>query len=148
VGLAGLLAGLLVVFGMRSLIRRQWLAGSIVVERENRHDDIDLSRFKGRAVLGSAGDIRLDGDGIQPKHAVIALEKSGAGERVQVLRGIQGPVAVERRGCRMGVVDTWTLADGDVILLGSWRLTHRDLGSRQPGAARPPRRKEIATWLK
>lgn len=110
--------------------------------------EVDLSLYRGRVVVGSAGDIRIDGDGVQPKHAVIALDKNGGGERVQVLRPIQGPVAVERKGRRMGVVDTWTLADGDVILLGSWRLTYRDLGSRQPGANRPPRRKELVTWLK
>jgi phosphatidylserine/phosphatidylglycerophosphate/cardiolipin synthase-like enzyme len=110
--------------------------------------EVDLSRYRGRAVLGSAGDIRLDGDDVRPKHAVIALGKNGGGDRVQVLRPIQGPVVVERNGRRMGLVDSWTLADGDVILLGSWRLTYRDLGSRQPGAARPPRRKELVTWLK
>ena len=69
--------------------------------------DVDLSRFRGRVVVGAGGDLRLQGEGVMRRHAEIGLARDGGGDSVQVLRPLEGAVCVERRGRRVAVMADW-----------------------------------------
>lgn len=97
-------------------------------------------------IIGSAGTVKLSGEGVMPRHAAITAVKEGAGEVHALLRAVQGPVFVERRGRRQAVTTPRRLADGDVIIVGLDRLTYRDLGS--PRAAQAQSQDgEVVPWL-
>jgi hypothetical protein len=105
---------------------------------------VHLSQHR-QVTIGSDGTVALTGDGVMPRHAAITAAKEGAGEVHALLRAIQGPVFVERRGHRQVVVSPQRLADGDVIIVGPHRLTYRDLGS--PRGAGDQWHEEVVPWL-
>jgi hypothetical protein len=105
---------------------------------------IDLSTLR-LAVIGSAGTIRLAGEGVMPRHAEITVQES-LEVAVSMLRPLDGPVSVERRGRTHPVSPAWRLADGDVIVVGPHRLTYRDLGRPYDTEARSSDT-EVVSWL-
>jgi hypothetical protein len=105
---------------------------------------VHLSRHH-QVIIGSDGAVALTGDGVMPRHAAITAVKEGSGEVHALLRAIQGPVFVERRGRRQAVASPRRLADGDVIIVGPHRLTYRDLGS--PRDAGDQWHEEVVQWL-
>jgi hypothetical protein len=106
---------------------------------------IDLSTLRS-AVIGSAGTIRLAGEGVMPRHAEIAVQESPE-VVASMLRPLDGPVSVERRGRRHPVGTAWRLADGDVIIVGPHRLTYRDLGSPMETSLDDVHIQEVVSWL-
>ena len=96
---------------------------------------IELSQWRGRVVIGSAGHVRLTGDSVAPKHAEIVVTTNGARVPIQLLRPIEGKVTVRRHGRLLAVLTEWRLADGDVLIIGDRRITYRNLASR-PEAGR------------
>lgn len=98
-----------------------------------------------RAVIGSAGSIRVSGDGVLSRHAEITAFPSD-GETITAIRPLDGPLSVERNGRTGRVTTPWPLADGDVILVGPHKLTYRDLGNAlQP--FEKTGQQEVVSWL-
>jgi hypothetical protein len=97
---------------------------------------IELSNWRRRMIIGTAGHARLGGDGIARRHAEIVLHVDGGGEPAQILRPREGPVSVERHGQRLTVLREWRLADGDVIVIGDRRIVYRNLTSRPAAGVR------------
>jgi hypothetical protein len=87
-------------------------------------------------------------EGVSAKHAVIARDRDESGNAVQVLRPLQGPTAVERGGQRFNVGDWWVLADGDLIIVGVWRLTYRNLGAKRTSSRKIAGNKEGIPWYR
>jgi hypothetical protein len=106
---------------------------------------IDLSTLRS-AVIGSAGTIRLAGEGVMARHAEITVQES-PDVVVSMLRPLDGPVSAERRGRRHPVGAAWRLADGDVIIVGRHRLIYRDLGSPMETSLGDEDVQEIVSWL-
>lgn len=106
--------------------------------------EIDLSRFRSPATIGTEGDVVVTGDGVLPRHAVLRIERDDAGEPGVSIEPLRGRVTVERRGRPVVLLGPWVLADGDVILLGARRLTYRRLGSL---AERAQARRNVA-WIR
>lgn len=104
---------------------------------------IDLSRWHRRATIGTAGDVRLAGDGVEARHAEIVLRRNGDGHPVPFVRPLQGRVKVQRRSRELAVLGEWQLADNDVLIIGDRRLIYRNLGCRPKAGAE----EGAVTWL-
>jgi hypothetical protein len=108
--------------------------------------EVELWRHR-KATIGTAGTIRLDGDGIMCRHAEITVEQDGLQTGAVVLRALDGPVSVECCGRKAVVTSDWRLADGDVILIGRRRLRYRDLGSPSVASPLASEKKEVVPWM-
>jgi hypothetical protein len=114
--------------------RRPHLTGFL--EIQSLHDrlgeecgmEIDLSKFGRRACVGSAGDIRVTGDGILPRHAEIVAQPTESGVRI-VLRCLGGDLWIERGHVRTRLTRStiWRPCDGDVFIFGEHRFLYTDL---------------------
>jgi hypothetical protein len=96
---------------------------------------VDLSLFVGRVTLGSGGEVRLEGDGIERRHAEIRAARVDDDD-VLILRPLKGPVAVWRRAHRLPVVFELVLHDRDTIELGGLNLSFRLIQTRQKKGVR------------
>ena len=106
---------------------------------------IELANLR-KATVGTAGSVRLAGEGVMPRHAEITVYESAA-EVITAVRPLDGPIAVARRGRMLRVTAPWPLADGDVIVVGPHRLTYRDLGSPMAATSGEARAQEVVSWL-
>ena len=89
--------------------------------------NVELGRFRGRLRIGSKGDVRISGEGVLERHAEISAASDGS----EWVRSTGGEVWVERRGLRELVTRPRRLVDGDVIVIGNWRLDYRNLAARR-----------------
>jgi hypothetical protein len=93
--------------------------------------EIDLTRFRRRARIGSKGDIKIAGDGVLDHHAEIV---AGPDESEWLLP-IGSDIWLERRGLRDLVTRPRRLFDHDVIVIHAWRLQYHNLQARRDRAS-------------
>jgi hypothetical protein len=106
---------------------------------------IDLAGLR-RAIIGTGGTISLDGGDVRPRHAEIAPEGLH-GDVLILLHPLNGPVTVERGGRRRPVLGRWRLVEGDVIVIGQYRLIYHDIGSPLGPEEASPGLGEEVPWL-
>ena len=106
---------------------------------------LDLTRYQDRIVIGTAGDIVLTGPQIMPRHAELAPASNGSGPGAVVLRALDGEVWMERGPVLTLVTGDHVLLDGDVVVIASYRLRYRNMGTRPTAGATM---KGVPAWLK
>jgi len=143
------LAGLLPIALLGSLYlrsRAEPLQGWLMIGDGTARQEIDLSSMKGPAIIGSRGKVRLAGEGVAPRHAVLALGRTSEDGRSVVLKPLAGSVTVERAGRAARIGGGWELADGDTILVGIRRLVYRNLGQRLSGNGGASAKRRNISW--
>jgi hypothetical protein len=96
---------------------------------------VDLSVFVGRVTLGNGGEVHLEGDGIERRHAEIRAARVDDDD-VLILRPMKGPVAVWRKAHRFPVLFELVLRDRDTVELGGLNLAFRLIQTRQKKGVR------------
>jgi hypothetical protein len=72
-----------------------------------------------KVVVGSQGELRLEGSKVYPRHFAIEAVRVNGSDRA-LATPLAGEVRVQRRTERHQLHTPWLLEDGDVLTVGNW----------------------------
>ena len=120
--LPGAALGLLVLGAAAIRARGRRLAGRLTWSGPDGDADVDLSAYRGSVTVGTRGRVKVEGPGVQPRHACLSAVEDGGQRLSTVVRSIDGPISVTRGAEVLRVIFELPLEDGDVLILGKTKV--------------------------